>query len=94
MSNPQPPHNPPEPHTNSVWSHMNSLRASVLGANDGIVSVAGLVVPALGDYCLIDELTPDGTLRRVESTHADASRMEKTREELQAKIQSLPSDLR
>ncbi len=33
-----------EPHTGSLASRLNWLRAGVLGANDGIVSVAGLVI--------------------------------------------------
>lgn len=48
MNNPQTPQVMSEPHTNSIWARMNSLRASVLGANDGIVSVAGLVVGVAG----------------------------------------------
>lgn len=35
---------PHEPHTEGLTSRLNWLRAGVLGANDGIVSVAGLVV--------------------------------------------------
>jgi vacuolar iron transporter family protein len=35
---------PTEPHTGSVSSKLNWLRAGVLGANDGIVSTAGIVV--------------------------------------------------
>jgi len=35
---------PHEPHWGSVSSRLNWLRAGVLGANDGIVSVAGIVV--------------------------------------------------
>jgi VIT1/CCC1 family predicted Fe2+/Mn2+ transporter len=38
-----PPH-PAEPHVGSVSSKLNWLRAGVLGANDGIVSTAGIVV--------------------------------------------------
>lgn len=38
-----PPH-PAEPHVGSVASKLNWLRAGVLGANDGIVSTAGIVV--------------------------------------------------
>ena len=34
----------PEPHAGSVSSRLNWLRAGVLGANDGIVSTAGIVV--------------------------------------------------
>ena len=37
-----------EPHTDSVASRLNALRAAVLGANDGIVSVAGLVMGVAG----------------------------------------------
>jgi len=35
---------PAEPHQGSVLSKLNWLRAGVLGANDGIVSTAGIVV--------------------------------------------------
>jgi VIT1/CCC1 family predicted Fe2+/Mn2+ transporter len=38
------PHHHVEPHHGSVTNKLNWLRASVLGANDGIVSVAGIVV--------------------------------------------------
>jgi len=38
----------PEPHAVNVGARLNWLRASVLGANDGIVSVAGLVVGVAG----------------------------------------------
>jgi vacuolar iron transporter family protein len=37
-----------EPHEGSVASRLNWLRAGVLGANDGIVSTAGLVVGVAG----------------------------------------------
>ena len=37
-----------EPHDESVGRRLNWLRAGVLGANDGIVSVAGLVVGVAG----------------------------------------------
>lgn len=33
-----------EPHSESIAARMNALRAAVLGANDGIVSTAGLVM--------------------------------------------------
>lgn len=41
---PTPPVNPPEPHSNGVQARLNWLRAGVLGANDGIISTAGLVI--------------------------------------------------
>ena len=37
-----------EPHGDSLNSLLNKLRAAVLGANDGIVSVAGLVMGFAG----------------------------------------------
>jgi vacuolar iron transporter family protein len=37
-----------EPHTDSLNNLLNRLRASVLGANDGIVSVAGIVMGFAG----------------------------------------------
>ena len=37
-----------EPHTNDSGTKLNWLRAAVLGANDGIVSTAGLVVGVAG----------------------------------------------
>lgn len=39
---------PGEPHTESISARLNWLRAGVLGANDGIVSTAGLVVGVAG----------------------------------------------
>ncbi|MDA2807378.1 VIT1/CCC1 transporter family protein [Nocardiopsis suaedae] len=39
---------PREPHHESLGSRLNWLRAGVLGANDGIVSTAGLVVGVAG----------------------------------------------
>jgi VIT1/CCC1 family predicted Fe2+/Mn2+ transporter len=39
---------PGEPHTDRLGARLNWLRAGVLGANDGIVSVAGLVVGVAG----------------------------------------------
>ena len=41
-------HPEPRSHTNGSSSRLNSLRAAVLGANDGIVSVAGIVVGVAG----------------------------------------------
>lgn len=38
----------PEPHIPALGARLNWLRAGVLGANDGIVSVAGLVVGVAG----------------------------------------------
>ena len=42
------PTHPDEPHQGDVHARLNWLRAGVLGANDGIVSTAGLVVGVAG----------------------------------------------
>ena len=39
---------PSEPHDGSITGRLNWLRAGVLGANDGIVSTAGIVVGVAG----------------------------------------------
>jgi VIT1/CCC1 family predicted Fe2+/Mn2+ transporter len=39
---------PREPHTGGIAERLNRLRAAVLGANDGIVSVAGIVIGVAG----------------------------------------------
>jgi VIT1/CCC1 family predicted Fe2+/Mn2+ transporter len=41
-------HPEPKSHTNKTSAKLNTLRAAVLGANDGIVSVAGIVVGVAG----------------------------------------------
>src|SRR6201999_2300474 len=43
----QPTH-PAEPHSGGTVGRLNWLRAGVLGANDGIVSVAGIVIGVAG----------------------------------------------
>ena len=43
-----PAQHPHEPHEGSIASRLNWLRAGVLGANDGIVSTAGIVVGVAG----------------------------------------------
>src|SRR3982750_4830212 len=52
MTSPDPapvlgPH-PDEPHGTGLNNRLNWLRAAVLGANDGIVSTAGIVIGAVG----------------------------------------------
>ncbi|MBF6202280.1 VIT1/CCC1 transporter family protein, partial [Nocardia cyriacigeorgica] len=44
MQDSSPTAHPHEPHAEGLASRLNWLRAGVLGANDGIVSTAGLVV--------------------------------------------------
>lgn len=48
MTDPTPSAHPGEPHLGGTAGRLNKLRAGVLGANDGIVSVAALVVGVAG----------------------------------------------
>lgn len=47
-SAPEPTRHPDEPHDPAVRGRLNWLRAGVLGANDGIISTAGLVMGVAG----------------------------------------------
>lgn len=49
-----------EPHAEKVGSRLNWLRAGVLGANDGIVSVAGLLMGVAATGASISSLTTAG----------------------------------
>lgn len=48
-----PVHAYPEPHASGMSSRLNALRAAVLGANDGILSMAGLVIGVAGATTLV-----------------------------------------
>lgn len=48
MSDTPPPPHPAEPHRSGLGTRLNALRAGVLGAQDGIVSTAGMVVGVSG----------------------------------------------
>jgi len=45
---------PGEPHTSGTAGRLNWLRAAVLGANDGIVSVAGIVISGVKFHGRLD----------------------------------------
>lgn len=47
-----------------------------------LATIAGLIVPALADYCLIDQLTPTGRLHRVSTVHADPAQAALLKREL------------
>src|SRR3546814_5996670 len=52
---------PDEPHTAGIAGRLNWLRAGVLGANDGIVSVAAIVVGVAGATNEISAILTAGT---------------------------------
>lgn len=49
-----------EPHSNRLGARLNWLRAGVLGANDGIVSVAGVVVGVAGATSSLQQIVTAG----------------------------------
>ncbi len=50
-----------EPHAGALGARLNWLRAGVLGANDGIVSTAGLVVGVAGATTAQARCSPPGS---------------------------------
>lgn len=52
----------------------SSVLASSLDYAATLASVVRLVVPALADWCAVEILQPDGTLRRLAAAHADPAR--------------------
>ena len=54
----------------------SALLDSSLEIRSTLASLARLCVPALADYCLIDVVDDDGSIRRVAVAHADPSREE------------------
>jgi len=61
MSAPQHPKHPDEPHDTGLAARLNWLRAGVLGANDGIVSVAAIVVGVAGATSALPAILTAGT---------------------------------
>jgi VIT1/CCC1 family predicted Fe2+/Mn2+ transporter len=50
-----------EPHSDGIGGRLNALRAAVLGANDGIVSVAGIVMGVAGATSQANTILVAGT---------------------------------
>ncbi|NNC11162.1 VIT family protein [Planctomonas sp. JC2975] len=59
-SEPAPGQHPDEPHRAGLAQRLNWLRAGVLGANDGIVSVAAIVVGVAGATSSVDAIVVAG----------------------------------
>jgi PAS domain S-box-containing protein len=58
----------------------NRALAGAVSLQDAINRLAGVAVPALGDICLIDVVTPRGTLERLAAKHADVRKQRYTDE--------------
>ncbi|HEX2543524.1 MAG TPA: GAF domain-containing protein, partial [Ramlibacter sp.] len=49
------------------------LLSSTLDLQETLVALARLATPSMADFCVVDLVEPDGTVRRVAAAHADAS---------------------
>ena len=56
-------------------AEVSRLLASSLDYETTLTSVAEAVVPTLGDWCAVDIVSPDGTIRRVASRHSDPAKL-------------------
>ena len=58
-----------------MLAEASRVLGSSLDYETTLASVAGLVVPTLGDWCAVDMLADDGTLRRIAVGHQDPERV-------------------
>jgi PAS domain S-box-containing protein len=58
----------------------SKLLAELLDVPSTLQKVAGLAVPHFADWCAVDLLGPDGSLRRLAVAHADPAKVELARE--------------
>jgi PAS domain S-box-containing protein len=59
----------------SVLAEASAVLATSVETEETMRSVAHLAVPRLGDWCSIDLLAPDGTLRRIVTVHSDPAKL-------------------
>jgi signal transduction histidine kinase/putative methionine-R-sulfoxide reductase with GAF domain len=59
----------------SFLGEASSLLASSLNYEDTLTRVAQLVVPGLADWCAVDMLAEDGSIRRLATTHVDPDKV-------------------
>ena len=56
------------------------LLSSSLDVEATLTTLTGLLVPAMADWCIVDMLDPDGTIRQLAVAHRDPDRMDLIRE--------------
>jgi signal transduction histidine kinase len=59
----------------SFLAEASSLLASTLNYEDTLVRIAQLSVPRLADWCAVDILADDGSIRRLATTHVDPDKV-------------------
>jgi hypothetical protein len=58
----------------------SQLLAASLDYENTLVAVAGLALPYLGSWCIVDVLEPDGSMRRLGIVHPDPLKEERARD--------------
>jgi PAS domain S-box-containing protein len=61
-------------------SRVSEVLSATLDPDEALRRLADLVVPRIAEWCSIEEIEPDGSLRNVAVTHADPARAEWARE--------------
>ncbi|MDQ2768763.1 MAG: PAS domain-containing protein, partial [Gemmatimonadota bacterium] len=59
----------------SVLAEASAVLAASDDIDDALRSVAQLAVPRLGDWCTVDLLQPDGSLRRIATVHSNSEKL-------------------
>lgn len=59
----------------SVLAEASAVLALSVDIEAGMREVAQLAVPRLGDWCTVDLLAPNGTLRRIATVHSDPAKV-------------------
>jgi PAS domain S-box-containing protein len=66
--------------TSRFLAEASAALAAVTEAETALRQVAALAVPLFADWCTVDVLEVDGTIRRVAAAHFDGARLERLRE--------------
>jgi signal transduction histidine kinase len=66
----------PGPH---FLAHASQFLAASLDYEHTLVTVAGMALPYLGSWCIVDVLDPDGSMRRIGIVHPDPLKQERAR---------------
>jgi len=75
----------------SVLAEASAVLASTTDIDAALREIARLAVPRLGDWCTIELLEPDDTLRRVVTVHADPAKLA-IADEFHRRFPALPDD--
>lgn len=74
----------------AMLARVNAELAGTLDAGVGMARIPRLIVPALGDWCVLTVVDPDGRPRDVGCWHADPDRQEAVERYAAARLPSMP----